>query len=349
MSAIADNDLRGKRVLFYINSQNFSRINSALKILQTIPGIVVRNSVFDRNDTLFNVQNCTIDLTTKTVRPHNKDDYITRISPVNYDPSADCPIFKNFLKEIFDGNINLISHEQRKLGYFLSGLTSEQKLFINFGSGCNGKSTLQEIFRSLMGDYAVNIPIEALMAKDMPGINNDIVRLRFARLATTGEVEIGKKLAESQTKLLTGGDVITARALYSEPIEFKNKAKIIMGTNHLPGVRGQEYGIFRRFDITPFNVTIPKEKIDRSLFNKLLKELPGILNWALDGFLEWQKYGLGEHEEIKQAVENYRISQDPIANFINECCVVGKSDYKIAAQELYKHYEEWCKTVTNLH
>lgn len=224
----------------------------------------------------------------------------------------------------------------------MSGLTSEQKLFINFGSGCNGKSTLIEVYRALMGNYCINIPIECLMSKDIPGISNDIVRLRFARLATTGEVEIGKKLAESQAKLLTGGDYITARALYREPIEFMNKAKIMMGTNHLPGIRGQEYGMFRRFDITPFNVTIPKSKIDKSLFDKLQQELPGILNWALDGFLSWQEYGLGEYQEIIQSVENYRVSQDPIATFINECCIKGL-ELKTLASELYQEYKNWCQ------
>lgn len=339
---IEDTDIRTKHVKHYIGSENYSRINAAIKILQSMPDIVVRNSIFDRNDTLFNVLNGTIDLKTKTIKKHDRNDYITRISKINYVPGAVCPVFNKFLNDIFDSNKNLIEHEQRKLGYCLSGLTSEQKLFINFGSGCNGKSTLIEVYRALMGNYCINIPIECLMSKDIPGISNDIVRLRFARLATTGEVEIGKKLAESQAKLLTGGDYITARALYSEPIEFRNKAKIMMGTNHLPGVRGQEHGMFRRFDITPFNVTIPKSKIDKNLFNKLLQELPGILNWALDGFLKWQEHGLGEYQEIIQSVENYRVSQDPIATFINECCIKGL-ELKAPANELYQEYKNWCQ------
>lgn len=339
---IEDNDRRSKTVKFYIQSENYMRINAAVKIVQTMPGVVVRNKVFDRDDYLINVGNGAIDLKTCILKPHDKRNFITKICPVNYDPTAKCPAFEKFVGEIMGGNKNLIEHVQLMFGYFLSGATSEQKLFIFFGSGRNGKTTLIEIMRKLLGGYAVNIPVEALMSKDMPSMSNDIVRLRGARLATCGEVEIGKKLAESQAKLLTGGDTVTARALYSESIEFQNKAKIIMGTNHLPGVRGQELGIYRRFDITPFTVTIPNEKVDKKLFEKLMAEMPGILNWALEGFSKWQQQGLGEPLEVKQAVEAYKISQDPIANFINEYCDMGPS-LTVAAARLYPAYSEWCR------
>lgn len=339
---IEDNDMRSKAVKFYIQSENYMRINSCLKIAQTIPGVVVRNKIFDKDDHLLNVQNGTVNLIDGTLKPHDKRSFITKLCPVNYDPDAKCPTMEKFINEIMGDNKNLIEHVQLMIGYFLSGFTNEQKLFIYFGSGRNGKSTLIEIMRKLLGDYAVNIPIEALMSKDTPSMGNEIVRLRGARLATTGEVEQGKRLAENQAKLLTGNDTMTARALYSESIEFRNKAKIVMGTNHLPGVRGQELGLFRRFDITPFNVTIPNEKVDKKLFEKLMNEMSGILNFALEGFRKWQLTGLGEPIEITQAVESYKISQDPIANFINEYCEVG-FNLSVSASKLYAAYSEWCR------
>ncbi|EFV70127.1 Gp60 protein [Bacillus sp. BT1B_CT2] len=142
-------------------------------------------------------------------------------------------------------------------------------------------------------------------------------------------------------KQITGGEKMSARFLRQEYFEFTPEFKVFFTTNHKPIVKGSDEGIWRRIRLIPFTVTIPKEKVDKKLPQKLAAEMPGILRWAVEGCLKWQKEGLGEPEAIKKATEGYREDMDILGPFMQERCVQHPSA-KIEAKELYKDYKNWC-------
>lgn len=178
------------------------------------------------------------------------------------------------------------------------------------------------VLRALLGDYGLQAPAEMLMVKRDGGIPNDVARLRGARFVATSETEDGRCFAESLVKQLTGGDVISARFLYGEFFEFLPTHKILLATNHKPVIRGSDFAIWRRIKMLPFEVTIPPNEQDKTLEQKLRDELPGILNWALDGCLSWQDGGLLEPDEILAATNAYRGEMNLLATWIEMRCVI---------------------------
>lgn len=325
-------------------SESSARIKAMIELAQD--GLPVSPGELDSHPWLLNCTNGTLDLRTGELKPHNRADMLTMYMPVAYDPSATCPNWHKFLVEILGENDNLYRFVQRAIGYSLTGDVSEQVLFILHGVGANGKSVLLETMLAMLGeDYARNTPNETIMIKN-GGIPNDIARLTGVRLVTVNEVEDGQKLAESLIKQLTGNDTITARFLHAEFFDFKPQFKLFIRANHKPVIRGTDEGIWRRLRLIPFTVTIPPEKQDKQLIEKLKDELPGILAWAVRGCLEWQREGLGLPEEIEQAVREYRNESDVIQQFIDECCIIEAEDLiklTVQAQTLYKAYEVWCR------
>jgi putative DNA primase/helicase len=172
------------------------------------------------------------------------------------------------------------------------------------------------------------------------GPRNDLVRLNGARLVTASEIADGQRLDESLMKSLTGGDVIAARQLYHEAIEFHLQAKFLLAANHKPIVRGRDHAIWRRFRLLPFTVTIPEEERDPQLAERLREELPGILAWAVDGCLAWQQGSLQAPAEVLAATEDYRAEMDVLGAFIADRCVVANG-VSVQATPLYAAYRAW--------
>ena len=170
--------------------------------------------------------------------------------------------------------------------------------------------------------------------------SSDIARLKGARLVTSSEPNEGVRLDEGLVKQLTGGDKVTARHLYGKEFEFEPEFKLWLATNHKPIIRGTDDGIWRRLNLIPFTVQIPDHKKDKNLKYKLQTELKGILKWAVDGCLMWQREGLKKPQSVVAASQDYRHEMDQIGTFIETCCDVSP-DLKISAGELYKNYREW--------
>jgi Poxvirus D5 protein-like len=182
---------------------------------------------------------------------------------------------------------------------------------------------------------------ETLMAKPSSGIPNDVARLKGARFVSASETEFGRRLAESLVKELTGNDTVSARFMRGEWFDFRPTHKTWLGTNHKPEIRGTDPAIWDRIRLVPFEVRIPDEEIDRELPEKLRAELPGILAWAVEGCLAWQRGGLQEPRLVRAATNEYRVGQDVIAAFIDECCVVRGGVWAKFA-DLYGAYADWC-------
>ncbi len=343
--SISDIQQRQSLAKWAVSSESEHRINAMVSLSESESGIPISPNELDTNSYLLNCQNGTIDLKTEELKPHDPKDFITKIIPVEYDPAAQCPQWLGFLETIFNWNYDLISFTQRAVGYSLTGDTSEQCLFLLHGLGANGKSTFIDVVSMLLGDYSQGADFETFLIHKNETIRNDLARMTGRRFISAIESEGERRLAEVLIKQLTGGDTITARFLFGEYFDFKPTFKIWLAANHKPNIRGTDYAIWRRIKLIPFNVTIPEEKrISKTiLMDTFKKELPGILTWAAQGCLEWQKNGLQTPEEIKSATNGYREEMDFIGAFLGECCILTP-EVRSKASDLYGVYKKWCET-----
>lgn len=337
-----DEEKRAALAKHAAKSETNRAISAMVELAKSEPGIPVLSDQLDSDIWLLNCKNGTLDLRTGELRPHNRKDYITRIIPTEYNPYADFEEWAKFLHRIMNDNAELISFLQRAVGYSLTGSTREQCLFMLYGCGANGKTTFLEAISDVLAGYAQRTPTDTLLAKDTSGISNDIARLKGARFVVASEVEEGKRMAESLVKQMTGGEKMTARFMRAEYFEFMPHFKLWVGTNHKPVIRGTDQAIWRRIKLIPFNVTIPPEERDKNLLNKLRREMPGILNWAVMGCMDWQKNGLGEPEEVIKATNDYRSEMDVLTRFITDCCTTN-TQRSIKSSVLYKKYAEWSR------
>ena len=321
-------------------SQAVQKLKAMIELAQSEQGIPARTTELDNNNYLLGVANGVINLQTGALREPRREDLITKRALVDYEPDAHAPLFLAFLDRIMGGNQALIGFIHRAVGYSLTGLTDEQCLFFLHGSGQNGKSTLLTAIKELLGDYAMQCPAETLMVKQGGGIPNDIARLRGARMVATSETEDGRRFAETMIKQLTGQDTIAARFLFAEYFEFIPNFKIWLAANHKPVIRGDDYAIWRRIRLIPFAVTIPPEEKDGKLPEKLRAEYPGILAWAVQGCLEWQRQGLNPPPEVLAATEEYKSEMDLIGKWIEECCITAPHA-TAKASALYGNYKRW--------
>lgn len=337
---VEDDSERKKLVKHALSSESQQRIKSMILLAQSEEGVPITPSQLDIDDWLLNCKNGTINLRTSELYEHRQEDLITKLVAVEYNPSAECPTWLAFLEKIMGGNQDMILFLQKAIGYSLTGSTQEQCMFILHGKGANGKSTFLNTIETMLADYAQQTPTETLMAKKNEGIRNDIARLQSTRFVTASEADQGKTFAESLIKQMTGGDKITARFLHGEFFEFVPKFKLFLATNHRPNIRGTDNGIWRRLRLIPFAVTIPKEEQDPGLMDKLRSEMPGILAWAVQGCLLWQKQGLNPPQEVSAATNEYRQDLDWLSAFLSER-LVERADLKISAAQLYQEYKEW--------
>jgi putative DNA primase/helicase len=321
-------------------SEHEARLRAAIFLAQSEPGIPLTMKSLDADPWLLNVLNGSINLRTGELRPHRREDYCTKLAPVAYAPDATGPRFMTFMEQIFAGNNRLIRFMQKAIGYALTGDTSEQCFFLLWGGGANGKTTLLKVLASILGDYAIATRAETFMVKGPDSIPNDVARLRGARWVTAVEADSGERLAEALVKQMTGGDVMTARFMRAEFFDFVPAFKIFIGTNHKPVIRGTDYAMWRRVRLIPFTVTIPPEDQDKHLEAKLRAERAGILRWALEGCLLWQREGLGLPEEVRVATSAYQAEMDVLGQFIAERCVL-EAEARITSGELYASYTSW--------
>lgn len=306
--------------------------------------VAVLPEEFDSDDMLFNAQNGYLDLSTGILHEHDINKMFSRISAAEYTEKIDCPRWDLFLRQIFNDNKNLIHYIQKAVGYSMTASIKEQTMFILYGNGRNGKSVFLDIISEIMGSYAMGMQASSLMVKQgsNSGHNEDIARLNGARLVTSSEPNEGVRMDEGLIKQLTGGDKVSASFKGGHMFDYDPLFKIWLATNHKPIIRGNDDGIWRRLPLIPFTVQIPIDKVDKNLKDKLMRELPGIFNWAVEGCLMWQREGLNPPEEIQKATMEYRQEMDVIGAFIDECCEKGPT-LSIGATDLYKAYRKWAR------
>lgn len=333
--------------LHALRSQSAQKIDAMMRLAKYNASIEIADPRgLDAQPWLLNVQNGTLDLRSGTLREHARGDMLTKLAPVAYDPTARCPNWLAFLDKIMGGNAALVAYLQRAIGYSLTGNTDEHVMFIPYGTGSNGKSTMLLTVEGMLGlgDYAATVQPETLTIKQNGGEAHDIPTLRGARFISTTEAEEGKRLAESLVKRLTSGDTIKARQLYREPFEMRVEGKIWFATNHKPIIRGTDTGIWRRLRLIPFTVEIPEsERLPQGeMLATFAAERAGILAWAARGCFAWRNGGLQAPTEVLEATNAYRGEMDVLAQWLDDVCVC-KPGASEQSDTLFYAYRIWCE------
>lgn len=335
-------------LLKWANKTASSRGKEAMiKECQHLDGIPASPDMFDAYGDYLNCQNGIINLRNGELIPHDANFMMSKICLAEYDTERKKPVqWLKFLDDVTGGNPALQDYIQRCIGYSLSGSNKEQCAYFVYGMGNNGKSTFLDTIADLLGGYASNAQPDTVMSKKFGdnGTLSDIARLKSARFVTCEEPTEGVRLNEGLLKQLTGGSKITCRFLYGDEFEYTPEFKIWVATNHKPIIRGTDFGIWRRIKLIPFEVTIPKDKVDKNLKYKLRDEFPQILAWAVEGCIKWQKYGIDEPEIVMDAVKEYKVEMDLLASFIEQCIEIDyDSADSIPASELFRVYSKWAK------
>lgn len=322
------------------SSSNDRRLKAALTVAESEPDVVMDSQDFDAYDYLFNASNATIDLKTGEARLPELGDYLTKQTRVRWNDEATCPTWDAFLNRIFGGDAEIIAYMQRVVGYAMTGSTIEQCVFLLHGTGANGKSTFLNIIAEVIGEYSSRLDANSFLVTKQ-GVPNDLAKLQNVRFVSAVEVGEGRRLNEVLVKQLSGGDVIQARFLYHEYFEFKPRFKLFFASNHKPEIHGQDYAIWRRIHLIPFEVTIPPTEQDPNLLDKLRAELPGILRWAVAGAVDWSKGRLRVPARVLAATNAYKEEMDIISEFIAALCSTGPG-MEASSGDLYASYADFC-------
>jgi putative DNA primase/helicase len=294
---------------------------------------------WDADPWLLNTPGGVVDLKTGRQRSHDRADRMTKITTAT--PSGDCPIWRQFLAEVTGGDADLQAYLQRMAGYTLTGSTQEHALFFLYGTGANGKSVFVNTLATILGDYAANAPMDTFMETRTDRHPTDMAGLRGARFVAAIETEQGRRWAESKVKNLTGGDKISARFMRQDFFEFFPQFKLVVAGNHKPAIRNIDEAMKRRLHLIPFTITVPPERRDKHLQQKLLGERDGILAWAVQGCLDWQRLGrLDPPQQVLEATEEYFEAEDALGRWLDERCV-REANAKSLSAELFTDWKQW--------
>lgn len=347
---IQDDSLQDKALKFARRTASSSAKEAMIKECQHLKDIPASPDSFDAYPELLNCQNGIVNLRNGELIPHDSSFMMSKICNAEYDTSHKKPEkWLAFLDDVTNGDKDLQEYIQRCVGYSISGSNKEQCAYFLYGLGNNGKSTFLDTISDLLGGYSANTQPDTLMLQSRlgssgGGANSDIARLKSARFVTCEEPTEGVRLNEGLLKQLTGGSKVTCRFLYGDEFEYTPEFKIWIATNHKPTIRGTDVGIWRRIKLIPFEVNIPKEKVDKNLKYKLRKEFPQILAWAIEGCIKWQRYGMQEPRCVTEATKEYKQEMDLIAGFVEQCVIIDyNGNNRIMASELFSVYSKWAK------
>ncbi|TWT37478.1 hypothetical protein KOR34_24300 [Posidoniimonas corsicana] len=343
-ASLVDDEEEAKKISKHAqSSQSRTRLDAMLALAESELPIPVRHNSLDADPWLLNCENGVLDLRTGELLRHDAGHLLTRTTGIEYptDAGEDAVLWMGFLDQIFGGDTELIRFLQRMMGLALVGQQVEHVLPIFWGGGANGKSVFINTVQKAMGDYAMTAPPGLLMTKRSDGHPTENADLFRKRLVVLAETKDGQRLDEGLVKATTGGDRIRARRMREDFWEFTPSHTPVVVTNHRPMVQGDDFGIWRRLRLVPFTVTIPPDKQDRHLPEKLEAELPAILRWLVQGCLSWQRSGLQEPRCVRAATDDYRADCDNLARWLDEEAV-ATANAQTQSSVLLKRYRDWC-------
>ncbi len=292
---------------------------------------------------MINLSNGTfeIDGTETRLRKPEKDDFMTYQLPFKYDKNAECPIFMDYLNTVLpDKEQQMIVAEYLGYLFIRPSVLKLEKSLILYGSGANGKSVLFEVVNALLGgsENVSNYSLQNLTNE------NGYYRAMLGNKLVNYASEINGKMDTAVFKQLVSGEPVDARLPYGDPFTITNYAKLIFNCNELPTAIENTNAFFRRFLIIPFNVTIPEEKQDKQLAQKIIKsELSGVLNWVLEGLerlLNQKNFTYSENAD--SILKRYKKESDTVELFLEEEGYEPANNEWISLTEIYNNYRLYC-------
>src|SRR5581483_1079301 len=305
-------------------SESASGLEGIVKIASARPPMSIASKELDADPYLFNMPTGTVNLLTREIHDCERDDLITKVAGAGLDGEDEAATdggaaeWEAFLKRILPAP-EVRAFVQRLFGYAMLGEVREHVMPIFTGTGANGKGTLRDALMSAFGDYAIEVDPALLMESKHERHGAFKMRLRGARLAFCSETEKGRRFAEATMKRLVGGDPIEANYMHKNPITFDPSHTLIMLTNHLPKVSGDDPAVWRRILVVPFDVVIPEAERDGELPDRLRLASSEILAWTIEGWRDYQEQGLNPPEAVRVRTQAYQAASDAMARFLDEC------------------------------
>jgi putative DNA primase/helicase len=347
---------------YAVSSANSGKLNNMLTEAQ--PHRSAKVDQLDSEKLAFNVQNGTLRFVCEEVpdpdasdhspamvktwrvvlHPHNPADFVSKLAPVDYDPKATAPRFTESITT-FSPVEEVRKFLQRYHGYALTGLTGEQCLVFNYGLGSNWKSTFVEIVSRVMGTYCKTINFESIAGDQQRSgsqASPDIARLLGARLVRASEPERGVQFKEALIKSLTGGEPMLTRHNFGAFFEFRPDFKLVLSGNHKPEIGGVDHGIWRRmrFVLWPVQIEEGKKRQMDEVLAELWEERSGILNWLIEGALDYLNRGLRTPQEVIDATAEYREEMDPVGSFLADCLTSDETS-EVPARAMFDAWDSW--------
>jgi putative DNA primase/helicase len=314
-----------------------------LKLAESLEVFATTVSDLDSDPWLLNCANGTLDLRSRTVRPHDPADRITKVCRGAYKPGARSEEWDAFLAKVLPDEAER-AYLQRVVGQALLGKVEEHLFPILTGTGANGKGTAYGAIGHAVGAYGIVVDPELLMVKDYGGGGTtEMLDLRGARIAFASETGERRKLDEALMKRLAGGDKLRGRRLYRNPVEWEPTHQLIYITNHLPTVKGDDPATWRRIQVIPFDVTIPEAERDGTLGDRLQLAADEILAWAVEGYFDYRDNGMQTPESVRAATEAYQVQSDAVRRFVEEACMTSPAA-ATRTSELYAAWQKWAQS-----
>lgn len=303
--------------------------------------------VFNKHKFLFNCQNGTYDFKRKIFREFDRSDYLTDISNVTYDKNSTCPRFIQYIDEVMENDKSKTDYLLKIAAYCLTGDTSRECFFVLYGDKTrNGKGTFVSTLNHLMGSYTNTIKSASITKKVMnTGGSNaspDFAKLKYTRLVNVNEIEDGMMLDIALIKQLTGGDTLTARALYKDEFEYVPQFKLLINTNFLP--RMSEDSIFTsdRLHLICFDRHFEPNERDLGLKDKLKSEISGIFNLLIKYYDKLNEEGFIMPQSTKETIEQYRYNSNNVLLFVKEQLYESPGTWETMS-DIFKAYTSWCE------
>lgn len=350
-ATINDQDKRDKWMAFVGKMGDRRFRDRLMKDIKDNVGVPAER--FDNKPYLINCSNGTYDLETMTFREHNREDYLTMQSPVEFSirrlDTIRCTRWEEFIQEVTSGDTEKADYLQRALGYSLLGTSNEECMFILYGKTTrNGKSTLLGAVDYILGDYAATAPV-AIICKAGTGMMNSeapspvLAGLKGIRFVSMSESNQYGKMDEETVKQLTGGEEITARNLHEKPIRFLPQFSLWLSCNDLPAVRDKSLFASDRVRVITFDRHFSASERDTGLkdYFRTKEAMQGIFSWLLQGYIKYRERGLEMPASVRKVVMQYECDNDLVLMFLDETCVMNM-DGKVKCKSLYDRYKIWC-------
>lgn len=322
-----------------------AKLDNMIELASRQDEIRVPLDQLDQHPNLLNAANAIVDLETGERIPHDPKLLITQLAPVDFDPEASAPRFREFISDIMLGRQELIDFLQVLFGYCATGYATAQKFVTFHGDGSNGKSTLLSIVRRVLGDYAQDVDADVLMKSNRHEGRAlaEIAQCRSKRLVTAVESDASAELNEGRVKQLSGGDPMVGKFYYKDPFTFTPMFTVILSTNDKPFIRGRKHATWRRICLVPFDWRVPPDIKDEHFAEKLIEqEAPGILTWIVQGAIRWFAEGLNPPDIVQEATEEYRSDTDILGDFFRDKCFLSDRA-EVQSTPLYEAYKSWCE------